>query len=242
MLLHSILRKGSSLYVEYQNMLWAYDKDSYNFFTTGFQYVYQKTNIICKKVKKFIKYAIKHEIYIKALQETKVYKTFAKKEWNTNKNKINQILFDITGQYYDKQMICYIGHPKIPDGCSFMKNKFKFGGYMKECWKNYNIVYFIHETFHTIIDYDFMEDKKVISKLITHSIIELLTDNELRIRLNNEGDYFDVEGHKYLININKKLYPTWIQFVKSKNKNFFDFILQCIAEKEKYLDTVQEKE
>ena len=53
-----------------------------------------------------------------------------------------------------------------------------------------------------------------------HAIIELSTDNELRIRLNKKGVYFkkgkfDV-GHSFLRSLEKKILPQWKEFLKGR--------------------------
>jgi len=51
---------------------------------------------------------------------------------------------------------------------------------------------------HILTDHD--------SSDITHAVIELATDNELRIRLNRRGKYFDWPGHEHLKKIEKNYF------------------------------------
>jgi hypothetical protein len=55
------------------------------------------------------------------------------------------------------------------------------------------------------------DELEIGEKKISHGIIELITDNELRIRLNKKGKYFKEQdrdvGHPYLREIEKKILP-----------------------------------
>jgi len=55
------------------------------------------------------------------------------------------------------------------------------------------------------------EELGIGGKRTSHGIIELITDNELRIRLNKKGRYFNEKGqdvgHPYLREIEKKILP-----------------------------------
>lgn len=67
-----------------------------------------------------------------------------------------------------------------------------------------------------------------------HAIIELVSDNQLRIELNRKGKYFDIDGHKDLKRIEKILYPYWKKYLQDETKNIFDFF-----EEVKKLKTIQ---
>ena len=60
-----------------------------------------------------------------------------------------------------------------------------------------------------------------------HAIIELSCDNELRIRLNGGGKYFEENnvpvGHKYLVALSKKILPDWKKYLDNPNENMFGF-------------------
>lgn len=61
----------------------------------------------------------------------------------------------------------------------------------------------------------------------SHAIIELATDNELRIRLNKKGKYFkegkfDI-GHDHLRKLEQKILPHWKDYLENKGKkNIFE--------------------
>ena len=65
-------------------------------------------------------------------------------------------------------------------------------------WPNINMVTLMHEFLHSIIPFN----------IISHAIIELATNNELRIRLNKKEKYFvqslNEKGKTFIQNFNKK--------------------------------------
>ena len=58
----------------------------------------------------------------------------------------------------------------------------------------------------------------------------LISDNELRIRLNKGGRYFYSEGkkvgHPFLKEIEKQMLPYWLNYLKRKQKNIIYFYKQ----------------
>ena len=117
----------------------------------------------------------------------------------------------------------YIFHPKSFNGhANSEKKTIKWGH--SEDWKNYSTVYLAHEILHIIVN-DTSENM--------HAIIQLATDNELRIRLNKEGEYFtfrkipDIkEMSSYIrkiFDLEKEIYPKWKEFLKdNKNRSIID--------------------
>ncbi len=110
-----------------------------------------------------------------------------------------------------KQISVYVTHPKLNNGICLSPNIICWGH--EEEWKNYSIVYLCHEILHTM----FWEDNSE----ITHSVIELATDNELRIRLQKKGKYFETKTNRKIL---KKIYPKWINYLKNNNQNLKEFI------------------
>lgn len=159
----------------------------------------------------------------KLLKETEEYKNWIESEWDQKGEIALQILKEITGLAYMSVTIpVYITHPKLPNGTTIVeKNTICWGS--PEHWKNYSIVYLCHELLH-ILTYQKYQDGEVM-----HAIIELATDNELRIRLNNQKEYFKEDGwkigHGRLKNLEEKLYPLWQEYLEGKTeaKDILDF-------------------
>jgi hypothetical protein len=105
----------------------------------------------------------------------------------------------------------------IVGGGSYLGNYKIFWGH-KEDWPNYNVVYLMHEVLHA-----FLHKGKY-----AHEVIELATDNELRIRLNNGGDYFiegeEKVGHPKLLKKEKELLLKWEEYLKDESTDVHSFI------------------
>lgn len=73
------------------------------------------------------------------------------------------------------------------DGRYLGSNEISWGGVNE--WENYEIVYIWHEILH--------DDKLLGTESdVNHAIIELISDNELRRRLNGDEYNFD-QGHHF---------------------------------------------
>lgn len=119
----------------------------------------------------------------------------------------------------NKPINVYVSHPLLQKGRSYVENN-AIAFTHKEDWKNYSTVYLWHEIMHHITF-----DKKCNQGLM-HALIELACDNELRIRLNDNGKYFIENGipvgHKYLVNLEKKLLLDWQTYLDN-TKNIYAF-------------------
>ena len=180
------------------------------------RHVFQKTQNILSTLLKT------HE-FKRLLQETERYCIWTEKEWNKNKDQALRILEDITGiQFPDTTVTVIVTHPQFSNGSNIPREKVILWGHPEE-WKNYTIVYLCHELLHLLVH------KKYSNEEVMHSIIELATDNELRIRLNKKGIYFQEGkmevGHLALRDFEKRLFRFWKQYLRGsfKAKNIFDF-------------------
>lgn len=153
------------------------------------------------------------------IKETEKYRNWLEKEWNKKGEKaLNELEKIIRMPLPKKKFSVYITHPKLRNGMAINKNTIVWGH--EEDWLNYSIIYLCHEILHIIL-----WDKK--SKL-THAIIELAADNELRIRLKKRGVYFkegkfDV-GHANLKKLEKRILLYWKNYLKDPKQNLKEFI------------------
>jgi hypothetical protein len=160
----------------------------------------------------------------KIYQQTENYLKFCQNQWNKNLVKTTQLMFEITGIDFEKEnktFEVYLTHPSLKEGHSFFyltneinRNVIAFGH--NEDWPNYFTVYMWHEILH----FYWLKPK---DENLSHAIIELATDNELRIRLNG-GKYPPFVGHEELEKIRRKIYPYWKKYLnkKLKAKNIFE--------------------
>ena len=146
-------------------------------------------------------------------------------EWNKNKEFVNNFFKEVIHEELTIKQTCHIVNPNfVRGGRSIHKDipNSAIVGFVEE-WENYNTVYLVHEMLHSILGL----------AMVNHAIMQLIADNELRIRLNKYGKYFEEVGYKCLkCNIGhgllrpfeKIIYPYFIKFIKNKDVNIKDFI------------------
>lgn len=153
--------------------------------------------------------------YKQLLKETIEYRTWLENEWQTHKAVVTNELQDILRiELPQKTYTVQVVSPKVGGG-SYLGNQNIFWGHTED-WPNYNVVYLMHEVLHDVIG---MGKKQ-------HLVIELVTDNELRKRLNND-DYFEngnVLGHEAHTDDLKSMLHTWKTYLKNTDRTILDFI------------------
>jgi len=146
----------------------------------------------------------------KIYSQTEKYLKFCEEQWNKNYEKTIKIVEKLIGFKLNKTFTVYITHPSQRNGSYWGNNKISWG--VNEKWKNYTVIYLWHEILHSYFD-DSNSD---------HVIIELITDEELRNKL-NKTKYPPFEGHKALTKLKKEFLPYWKKYLKSKDKNIKKF-------------------
>lgn len=165
--------------------------------------------LLDKDVRKLINSFKDSNEYKKLYNETKIYLDNIKKYWNDNKEIINNYLKRILKMDFKKEATVYITHPNTCEGYSFDNDKIVWGHYKGINNPNYNLVYLTHEWIHCLIP--FTESDSEIDCYIKHSIIELVADYELYSMI--EGRSTLKEGHSYLEEYKKFLYPYWLKYI-----------------------------
>lgn len=210
-------------WVDLQNTLW--DKyrlgyqllqgNSYNvFINENSQETLTKAT---DEVKQLIEEGIQSPTFNDLLQNAQEYRKWLESEWLKNKEKVEKELKDIvrTDLPSDTFTIYVMGN-LVHIGRHLGDHKIVWGH--KEDWPNYSLVYIAHEYLHSIFSYSDLE----------HAVIELIADNELRMRLNQGGEYFTCNGkkvgHDYLREIEKKIYPDWQKYLVDVNSTVKDFV------------------
>ncbi|MBI4101233.1 hypothetical protein HY441_02055 [Candidatus Microgenomates bacterium] len=153
--------------------------------------------------------------FTKVFKQTEAYLKSCKSQWTQNFSKTEEAIKELTGLALDKNFTVYITHPSLRNGRNFGKigTTFLFAWGRVEDWPNYITVYFWHEILHSYFD----------KSELSHAVIQLLTDNELRVRLNG-GKYPPFEGHPNLFPMMEKLLPRWKKYLESKSKNIQKFL------------------
>lgn len=134
-----------------------------------------------------------------------------KKEWQSNLEKSKGIMNEMTGLEFNKEMTVYITHPSLKNG-KYNNNIIEWSHNSEQDWPNYSTVYLWHEILHSYFDYS----------EYSHSIIQLVTDNELRVKLNG-GNYPPFEGHKELFPLMNELLQKWIEYLSGSQRDIIDF-------------------
>ena len=210
-------------WVDLQNKLWDKYKTGYQLLQGNFDRLYItefSENTLergINEIKLLMEEGMKTAVFDKLLQSTHKYKKWLEKEWLVNKAKVENELKDIMRTEFTKEVFTvYVMGNLVHEGRHLGDRKIVWGH--KEDWPNYSLVYLAHEYLHSMFSRSDLD----------HAIIELITDNELRIRLNHSGEYFSCggkeTGHGYLSEIEKKLYPSWQIYLKNKKQTIFEFV------------------
>jgi len=235
-------RKERSLpfkeWVNLQDRLYKKSEEAYILITGGPQWItpgeeiFAKSNNLkdlektCKSAQNLLKEAECSKEFKRLLRETQKYLKYIEEQWKNKRIKALGLLSEITGlKIPEKEIKVSITHPKLYNGINFPEEKIIGWGHPEE-WKNYSVVYLCHELLH-ILTY-----KKFKSSELMHALIELATDNELRIRLNKKGKYFEVPTHKSLLKLEKYILPLWKKSLKEgKEKNIFELEKKLLKNK-----------
>jgi hypothetical protein len=152
--------------------------------------------------------------YKKLFDQTKDYLELCQTQWQKNLDQTVSIIGELTGLDLNREFTIIITHPSLRNGYSLgqINNRNTIAWGTTEEWPNYITVYLWHEILHSYLD---LNDTN-------HALIQLITDNELRVRLNG-GKYPPFEGHSTLISEMNSLLPKWQEYLLSPNKDIFAF-------------------
>lgn len=200
--------------VVFQDYAWRECKPCYNLLVGRFSAKEFSEGELYKTAKRLPGFLVKlkrSEKYKKIRRQTEDYLQFCKNQWKKNYIVTSKSIRELTGLRLNKKFAVYITHPSLRNGGYKGNNVIEWGH--NEDWPNYATVYLWHEILHSYIGWS---DKE-------HAVIELITDEELRTRLNG-GKYPPFVGHKNLESTKKKLLPKWKKYLKSDQQNIRDFI------------------
>jgi len=181
--------------------------------------------IISKDIQKIFQTIFNSQEFETILKETIEYKNFVEHQWNQNKSFVFNYLEEVLGKKLANLSIkIIIVHPVLNKGHAVLKQNLIVWGH-NEDWQNYATVYLAHEITHILFNH-----YKIKLDNLSHALIELITDNELRIRLNQKGKYFREGrkhvGHPGLRQMEKQILPSWCEYLQNKKKNLSLFLNQ----------------
>lgn len=200
--------------VAFQNYAWKKCSSCYNLLV-GRLLIRDVANGEIRKASKqltgFLKELAGSRLYKVIYGQSEEYLRFCKAQWEKNYAVTSEIIHDLTELRMHKEFDVYITHPSLRNGKYGRNNVIEWGH--NEDWSNYATVYLWHEVLHSYIGWSDTE----------HAVIELVTDEELRIRLNG-GTYPPFIGHKHLRNVKRELLPQWKRYLISDKRNIQEFI------------------
>lgn len=195
--------------VAFQNFAWEKSQSLYNFLIARFvpeSWLDSELSKLEIDLPKYIIELQKSKEFKRLLSQTQSYLKACELQWKANYQKTLSLMESLTGLRFDKTFSVFITHPSLKNGCNLGKNRIAWGHC--ENWPNYTTVYLWHEILHS---YFSNSDRD-------HVIISLLTDQELRIRLNS-GKYNLRLFHKELRSAVNKVLPDWQNYLKLRKKD-----------------------
>jgi len=156
---------------------------------------------------------------VRILQEADAFRLTVQNQWAKNRKQIEyeleRMLRIPIPQDYVK---VFTTHAEIPVGHALPGLHVICWGH-KEEFKNYHSVFLAHELLHFVLPPDQLE--------VDHALIELVADDELRLRLNGSRRYFQFQGHERLRPLKKRLMPHWQRYLRSKTGNTLTLLADC---------------
>ncbi len=200
--------------VAFQNYAWRKCKPCYNLLVGRLfakEVVDGELHKITKHLPNWLNDLKERKSYQKIRLQTEKYLNSVKHQWEKNYPTASKVVMELTGLNLDRKLDVYITHPSLKNGSYKGGNVIEWGHH--EDWLNYATVYLWHEILHSYVG---RSDKE-------HAVIELVTDEELRVRLNG-GKYPPFVGHKYSERIKERILPRWRKYLRLKKCNIREFI------------------
>ena len=148
------------------------------------------------------------------LDQTKANQGRIEQEWNANLERSFEFMQEMTNLPLDNSYTVFVTHPSLPNGRYLGSKQIAWGSHPSI--ENHNAVYLWHEILHD--DENLGTDGRV-----GHALIELLSDNALRVHLNGEN-LEKLIGHSFLNRIRGKIYADdWQQYITSSEKDILKF-------------------
>ncbi|MBS2004164.1 MAG: hypothetical protein JST44_21845 [Cyanobacteria bacterium SZAS LIN-5] len=208
--------------VDFQNAAWFKDRQASQFIRFGPSdvNVLASPSIveIAQRAEKLIQSVLDDATFAPLLAETSHSLELIRSQWERNCLKTHDMISEMTGFTLKGDFRVFLTHQALKQGYYQSELKAMFCAY-RNSWPNYNTVYIWHELLHHFIPG---------SADLEHAVIQLITDNELRIRLNG-GQYPPFEGHPYLKPLMELIVPHWRNYLNSKNRKIEKFICEMAA-------------
>ena len=139
--------------------------------------------------------------------QTEAYLQWCQEQWERNVAQTCEYICELTGFDLATSFTVYVTHPSLCNGSYLGEHNIQWGHH--EDWPLYTTVYLWHEILHS---YFCPGD-------LNHALIQLLTDNELRVRLNEGASYPPFVGHPRLFPLMHALLPDWRAYLAEAHKD-----------------------
>lgn len=217
----SVTKEQGQKFVDFINFAW----DINQVLTTAFLENGLLRTVPVLSDHKFKDFGFELDVFIEELAKSQLYKELkldtqkalvnCKEDWDKN--------YEFTAKYIQNMGInvdgtfrIWLVHPDLADG-SNIKNRNIIWSY-RNSFPNYNAIYIWHEILHSYFSENFK-----IKKTIEESIIQLITDNEMKKVLNGK-DYPPFTGHDDTVNMMEAIYPDWKEFLLQDKKDIKQFV------------------
>ncbi|HVZ12796.1 MAG TPA: hypothetical protein VG965_07255 [Patescibacteria group bacterium] len=187
--------------VALQNFAWSLSKSAYNFVSGRAPGEFFALGGTLDEATNFMQQVEESDEFQKIRQQTEDYMAKIKSQWEQNYPQASDFVKKLTGLDLNKQVNIYVTHPGLNNGKYLGSDNITFGH--NEDWNNYSTVYLWHEVLHSYLD----------NTALNHALIQFVTDNELRKKLNNESDSSPLIGHEELLLLMEKMTPRWQSYM-----------------------------
>jgi hypothetical protein len=178
---------------------------------------YEKIRSINKRT--FNKKLMRTNEFQKLLKQTMMYKENLIFEYALLKENIEKLLKEILRVELKGVFTCYV----IDKDFGICKNEIGTENIIygvNSYYSHLQIILLLNNVICNVME-------KIYGKSdIVKSIMEIAIMNELRIRLNKKGTYFEINGEEFIYNkeLTNEIYPFWLKYMENDNKNIFLFI------------------
>lgn len=212
--------------IEFQNRAWELDRAAYRHIEKTYmenaligKETVRDNSALGQRAWKLVETMQKDPTFKPVLSETIKARDAMKLEWEGNLAKSTATMRELTGLSLDKKISVHVTHPSQATGYSYGNGNVVLT--YRTDFANYNTVYVWHEALHNIIPNKYVGPAEFD---VGHSVIQLLADNQLRVKLNG-GNLKPLISHLELAKGQDYLLPSWKGYVeRSGPKNIWQYI------------------
>lgn len=164
------------------------------------------------RLDELVEQALLHPLYQRIQAETLQAAELIRAEWEGAYERSHEIVFDVVGGPLEETLKVFVTHPCLRQG-RFLADQRAIAWTFAEDQPHSNVIYLWHEVLHAFLP----------RGNLGHAVLELVADEELRIRLNG-GSYPPFIGHPHLSPIKEILLPVWREYLRRSERDIFKFL------------------